>query len=74
MSRGSGRNGSDDIVSMCALMGSLSGHRVGDMVQVAGLGSCKVIELLPPALLRVRTLAGGVAKVGVRAAHGNRQV
>lgn len=45
---------------------NLAGIKVHDLVDVQTLGRCEVVELLPPALLRLRNAKGAVFKVGWR--------
>lgn len=46
---------------------ALAGFRVGDLADAPSLGRVEIVELLPPSMLQVRTISGGIAKVGWRA-------
>ena len=45
---------------------ALAGFEIGDLADCASLGRVEIMELLPPSLLLVRTISGGLAKVGWR--------
>ena len=48
---------------------NLAEFRVGDLADVPSLGRVEVVGLIPLSLIQVRTSAGGVCKVGYRAAQ-----
>lgn len=45
---------------------ALAGYKVGDLVDVAGLGRCRITALLPPSLVELQTEHGGRCKCGWR--------
>lgn len=61
-------NGAEQVRAYASLYqpDQLSGFKVGSLADVPSLGRVEVIELMPPALLKVRTSTGTIAKVGYR--------
>jgi len=45
---------------------NLAGFRVGDLVDVASLGRCRITALIPPSLVELQTEHGGRCKAGWR--------
>ena len=45
----------------------LAGFKIGDLADAPSLGRVEIVDLLPPSMLQVRTISGGIAKVGWRA-------
>jgi DNA-directed RNA polymerase subunit RPC12/RpoP len=45
---------------------ALAGFRIGDLVDVASLGRCRITALIPPSLVEVQTEHGGRCKCGWR--------
>lgn len=46
---------------------NLAGYRVGDLVDVASLGRCRITALIPPSLVELQTEHGGRCRCGWRA-------
>jgi len=45
---------------------NLAGFKVGDLVDVASLGRCRITALHPPSLVELQTEAGGRCRCGWR--------
>jgi len=46
---------------------ALAGFKVGDLVDVASLGRCRITALIPPSLVELQTEHGGRCRCGWRA-------